>query len=374
MSDWKTNLSGFIETLDKIADKIRWRWRGKKGYKKKLKIISYLGFGTDEKLFLRGRVIAEKREIISAETDGKRRNLGNFFRRFTTTEVPFALVRASFENVSIEVSADDEGYFYLELSGFETEITDALFREIKLELLSPVPKSGKIVAAVGKVIVPSKTAKFGVISDLDDTIITTDVASKLKMLFNTALRNEYTRLPFEGVAAFYKALQKGTNDDQNPFFYVSSSPWNLYPFLVEFLRLNDIPCGAVFLKDFGNHTIFNSSDHSTHKPENIEKILLAYADLPFILIGDNGESDPQIYAEIVRKFPERIKTIYIRSVRQETERINDLNNLIAEVAKSAVQLILAEDTEFAAVHAAAEGFINTSELENIRLKKKMDEK
>lgn len=373
MSNWKSYLSDFIENIDSLTDKIRRHWREKKGYRKNLTIVPYIGFGTNKKIFLRGRVIAEKRQIISTEKDGRRRNLRNFFRRFATDEIPFARVSAKFENIEIEAVTDDEGYFYLELENFETRDDQAQIREIELELLSPLPKNGENVRNTGKVLIPSKSAKFGIISDLDDTVITTNVSSKLKMLLNTALRNEYTRLPFEGVSEFYKALQKGIDQEQNPFFYVSSSPWNLYPFLIEFLRFNEIPHGALFLKDFGNHTIFNSSDHSTHKTESIEKILQTYPNLPFILIGDNGESDPQIYAEIVHKFPDRIRTIYIRSVRKEAERLSALNDLIAEIAKSKVQLILAEDTEFAAVHAAAENLIEPSALEKIRIKKKIDE-
>ncbi len=373
MSSWKNIVGAAIDRLDNVVDRFRINWREQHGYKKTLKIVPYLGYGTNEKVFLRGRVVAEKHEVVSSETDGRRRNLRNFLRRFKTDEVPFASVRARYQNSEKELKADNEGYFNFELDSLNVENNDTLIREIELELITPVAKNGESVRAVGKVLVPSITAKFGVISDLDDTVITTNVSSKLQMLLNTALRNEYTRLPFEGVAAFYKALEKGNNNDRNPFFYVSSSPWNLYPFLVEFLRLNEIPGGALFLKDFGNHTIFNSSDHSTHKLESIEKILNTYTNLPFVLIGDNGESDPQIYTEIVRKFPARIKIIYIRNVRTEPEKLIAISVLVKEVAQSDVQLVLAEDTEFAAIHAASEGLIDTDELEKIRLKKKIDQ-
>lgn len=373
MAGWKTKISDLIEKMDKISDSLRIRWKQKKGYEKPLVIFPFLGYGTNQKIYLRGRVFEEKGEIITTQTDGKRRNLANLYRRFATDEVPFAQVKAKFRNIEKEFTADDEGYFEVEISDFEIENVETLYHEVALELLAPTQKNGEISANVGQVIVPPTTAKFGIISDLDDTVIATNVTNKLKMLLTVALNNEHTRVPFEGVSAFYRALRKGLADENNPIFYVSSSPWNLYPFLIEFLKIHDIPRGTLFLKDFGNHTIFNSSDHATHKTESIEKILDTYPHLPFVLIGDNGESDPQIYAEIVKKYPDRIKNIYIRSIRKETENLEKLNELIAEVAKSKVHLILAEDTEFAAVHAAAEGLINANELENIRVKREFDE-
>jgi phosphatidate phosphatase APP1 len=246
--------------------------------------------------------------------------------------------------------------------------------EVLLELINPRPKSGAEVRAVGKVLAVPTTAKFGIISDLDDTVISTQVTSKLKMFINTALLNEYTRTPFKGVAAFYKALQKGVSGgENNPIFYVSSSPWNLYPLLSEFLRINRIPLGPLFLKDFGNQTIFDSSNHAGHKIENIERILRVYPHLPFVLIGDSGEKDPEIYAEIVRKYPNSIRVIYIRNVNLNPSRNSAIDILIEEVKTNGCQLVLSPDTEFAAVHAAAEKLIADDELANIREEKKEDE-
>jgi phosphatidate phosphatase APP1 len=374
MSEWKPKVAGWFETIDRFADKLKIRWRDFKGYDERLKIYPYLGFGTPEKFYLRGRVVEEKSEVISVETDNRRRNLHNFFRRFATDEVPHARVRAVFAGIENEIVADDEGYFHLEMQTAAKINSDESTYEVLLELISPRPKSGAEVRAVGKVLVAPATAKFGIISDLDDTVISTEVTSKLKMLMNTALRNEFTRTPFEGVAAFYKALQKGASGgENNPIFYVSSSPWNLYPLLSEFLRINRIPLGPLFLKDFGNQTIFDSGNHASHKIENIERILSVYPRLPFILIGDSGEKDPEIYAEIVRKYPSIIRVIYIRNVNLDPSRVAAIDRLIEEVRTNGCQLVLSPDTEFASVHAVAEKLIAGDELENIREEKKEDE-
>lgn len=372
MSDWKARIENLIEGVDDFSDKVRTRLRRIKGFDESLIIVPFLGYGSDRKFLLSGRVLADKGEVVSSETDGRRRNLVNLYKRFATDEVAGARVRARFQNIEREVATDDEGYFNLELNPEEPLAeSDSPFREVELELLEPLRKDGQAVRAVARVLVPPATAAFGVISDLDDTVITTNVTNRLKMFLTVALLNEYTRMPFKGVAAFYRALQKGANGaENNPIFYVSSSPWNLYPFLTEFLKLHDIPLGALFLKDFGNHTIFNSGDHSTHKTSSIESILNAYPHLPFILIGDSGEKDPEIYREIVRKYPTRIRTIYIRSIDTKPERLAAIDKLIAEIAETGCQLLLAPDTEFAAAHAAAEKLISTTELPNIREEKK----
>jgi phosphatidate phosphatase APP1 len=187
------------------------------------------------------------------------------------------------------------------------------------------------------------------------------------------LSNEHTRLPFEGVAEFYRALQNGAGgSENNPIFYVSSSPWNLYTLLIELFKKREIPLGPLFLKDFGAHTIFNASDHQTHKLENIRRVLDTYPHLPFILIGDDGEQDPQIYRRIVSEYPEKIRVIYIRKVRESVGNEEEIFNLVREVRESGSQIIFAPDSEYAALHAAGENLIAARKLPEIHEEKLLD--
>ncbi|MCU1290242.1 MAG: hypothetical protein JWN60_2471 [Acidobacteria bacterium] len=372
MRDWKAKIENLFEDIDNLSDGFRSRLKRIKGTENPLKIIPFTGYGTREKFWMSGRVLEDDGDIVTNQNDGKLQNLVNLYKRFETDEVSGARIRAVFGNAETEVFTDKEGYFYLEMSA--AEISDSPFREIKLSLQEPLLANGQMAETVGRVLVPPETARFGVISDLDDTVLTTNVTNKIKMFLTVALLNEHTRMPFKGVAAFYKALQKGlTGAENNPIFYVSSSPWNLYPLLTEFLRIQDIPTGPLFLKDFGNHTIFSSGDHKTHKLNNIESVLNTYPHLPFILIGDSGEQDPEIYSEVVKKYPQRIKTVYIRNINLKPERIASIDKLIDEIKDTGCQLVLAPDTEFAAVHAASEKIISAAELANIREEKKTDE-
>lgn len=372
MADFKSKLERFFERVEGAADRFSLRRRQKKNFRNALKIVPFFGYGTSEKIRIKGRVVEDEGEIISSETDSVWRNIKNMYRRFETDEIPFARVKAIFQNREIETQADDEGYFTAEFLTPEN-LPEKLWQEIGFELLEPISLTGKTFAT-GQIVTAPRSAKFGVISDIDDTIITTNVINRLKMLITTIAANEHTRVPFEGVSAFYKALQKGVSGtESNPIFYVSSSPWNLYGFLIEFMRKHEIPFGPIFLKDFGSHTIFHGGDHQAHKLENIRHILETFKTLPFVLIGDSGEQDPEIYRKIIDEFPSRIRAVYIRDVNPNPLRIESIGKLVTEISETGSELVFAKDSEFAARHAFEIGLIAADELPNIRIKTKIDE-
>jgi phosphatidate phosphatase APP1 len=371
MSKWKSRLQNIFERVDDWSDDVRYRLRSMDDYESLL-ITPYMGFGNAEIIKMRGRVLEDKGFRDSNETDSKWRNLKNSYRRFGTDEVPNALVKAFFQNTEKEVKTDREGYFDLEMNSNDP-LDLKLWHDIELELLDPVSKENEAVKTNGQILIPPDTAKFGVISDIDDTILKTNVRNKFKMILTTVLSNAHTRVPFEGVAAFYQALQKGVSgDENNPIFYVSSSPYNLYNLLVKFLNLQEIPLGPIFLKDFGTHTPFISGDHKTHKLENIRSVLETYSQMQFILIGDNSEQDPEIYKQIVKDYPERIRTIYIRKVNDEFENKYDVEGLIKEVQDSGSQLIFAPDSEFAAMHAVGENLISAESISEVHDNTELD--
>jgi len=230
------------------------------------------------------------------------------------------------------------------------------------------------VRAAAEAIVPPATARFGIISDIDDTVLWTNVTNKLNMALMLARTNAHTRKPFKGVAAFYRALRDGAGGSEaNPVFYVSSSPWHLFGPLVDFLRIQDIPLGPLLLREIGLRDVFKLNQHGNHKLDKIELILSFYPDMQFVLIGDSGERDPEIYAEVVRRHPKSVRMIYIRNVNPDPARIDALDRLIEEVSATGTQLVLAPDSVFAASHAAAEGLILVDRLATVRQDKREDE-
>lgn len=335
-----------------------------------LQILPYRGYGTPQRLFLSGRVLQDEPVGTPGENDTLWQNLANTWKRFESDEVPFARVRVRVPGWEKEVTADDEGYFHAQIEPTSLAGRDT-WHPVDLELVHP-PEPG--VRATGQVMVPSEDAEYGVISDIDDTVVETGVTKRLAMARTVFLGNARTRLPFKGVAAFYQALVEGVQaGGPNPIFFVSGSPWNLYDLLIEFMELQGIPRGPLLLKDFGlGPGKLLKTDTREHKLGCIRPILDLYPKLPFLLIGDSGERDPEIYREVVREYPGRIRAIYIRQIASG-RRDEQVLALAKEVRDEGVAMLLVKDTEAAAVHARESGWIKPEKVPEVHEEKVKDE-
>ncbi|HEX5219095.1 MAG TPA: phosphatase domain-containing protein [Verrucomicrobiae bacterium] len=163
-------------------------------------------------------------------------------------------------------------------------------------------------------IFPMEAQGLSVISDIDDTIKITEVRDRKATLRNTFLR-EFRAVP--GMAQFYLSA---TNEPNISFHYVSASPWQLYEPLAALVKSNGFPAGTFELKEFrwkGKSFLSLFSNPEKYKPGVIEPLLKQFPKRTFILIGDSGERDPEIYGALARKFPEQIFRICIRDVTNE---------------------------------------------------------
>ena len=338
--------------VEKRFDQLKFQLKQQTGWLGQIEVLPYRGYGTPEALFMKGRVLEKKGITQPSANDTVGTNLRNMVRRFASAEIPFACVRARFGDHEVETVADEEGFFDLRFELAAPPSTATAWHPVKVELLWP-KENGVVAQATGSALVPIG-ASFGVISDLDDTVVRSRVTSFFKVVPITLLNNAHTRLPFEGVASFYRALQRGGGGREfNPIFYVSSSPWNLYDLLEDFLDVHGIPAGPLFLKDWSPTSI---QDRDKHKLGVIRTLLVTYPKLPFVLIGDSGEKDPEIYHKVVQKHPGRIRAIYIRSVSTE-ERNTSVGAIAHEVRSLGVEMLLVPDTSTAAEHATQRGFI-----------------
>lgn len=325
-----------------------------------IEIAAYRGYGSRQRVYLHGRVLARPGYSKPTPTDPIWRNVLNIYRRADSDAVPFAKVQLSLGNSRRSVDADDEGFFgdWLELPAGSVDGDGWI--EAKLELLTPLPSAdAKPVSADASVLIPPGSARFGVISDIDDTVIQSRVSNFIQAVRTVMLGNALTRLPFEGVAEFYSALHAGmSGSENNPLFYVSSSPWNIYDIVEDFLTAQGIPHGPLLLRDwdFGPGAL-RSRRHHFHKGDAIREILASYPALPFILIGDSSQQDPEIYHRVVHDFPERIIGVYIRDVVRTPGRTAAISALANEVDAAGSTLLLVQDTFAAATHAAGRGWI-----------------
>jgi phosphatidate phosphatase APP1 len=274
----------------------------------------------------------------------------------------------------LELSTDQDGYFYFDLNLSHPLETLGSWQAVELELVKPQIEGQKMVQTTGHILVPPPDAEFGVISDIDDTVIKTSATNLLKMARIVFLGNARTRVPFKGVAAFYKALQHGQNgQSNNPFFYVSSSPWNLYDLLVDVFELQNIPRGPLFLRDYGLSILETLPvDHKAYKLNHIKKVFDTYSYLPFVLIGDSGQEDPEIYKQVVHQYPGRVRAVYIRDVTAQ-ERDRRVQTIVESVAAAGVEMQFVPDTVAAAEHAVQKGLISRTALFHIKADKVADE-
>jgi phosphatidate phosphatase APP1 len=343
-------------------DAFRFGLKRRLGLLDPFEILPYRGYGTSRELFLRGRVLEEAGISHAARDDAVWKNVLNMVRRFASDEVAGARVRASFEGLRVETTTDMEGFFEVRFRLAEPLGGPGGWRQVGLELLSPPSPGGGRVKSKGHVLVPHG-ARFGVISDLDDTVIRSSATSVLKMAWIVLRNNAHTRLPFEGVAAFYRALQLGQDSrSSNPVFYVSSSPWNIYDMLVDFLNVHGVPHGPLFLKDWSLSVL---GEHRGYKLGVIRRLLSTYQDMPFVLIGDSGEEDPEIYLQAVREHPGRVIAVYIRDVTSG-KRDAEIRAMAGEARKLGTEMVAVPDTTAAAVHAASIGLVAPSAIDTVR--------
>lgn len=374
MSGWHQQALRIAHTIEKGFDRLRFRLKERLGRIGPVQIVPYRGYGGADRFVLQGRVLEASGLDTPTDRSSTWDNLRATYHRFESDEIPDVRVRMRFQGAEQVTRTDDEGYFQFGGVPSGTLAPDHTWHEVALELLDEVGSQQEPVQATGEVLMPAVDCAFGVISDLDDTVIQTHATNRLKMFQLTALGNAHTRLPFKGVAAFYQALHQGpAGCGRNPVFYLSSSPWNLYDLLVDFLELQGLPKGPLLLRDLGlDRQKFIKSGHGTHKLAQIDRLFEMYPDWPFILIGDSGQHDPEIYKQAVERHPDRVLAIYIRDV-STPRRASAVQALAAEGAASGVPMQLVPDSEAAAKHAIAEGFISESALSRVRSAKAGDE-
>lgn len=358
--------------------KSRRDWRellGRFGDDDPFMLAGYRSMATPSRVLVRGRALEDEGITAAEESDSVWRNLLNSYRRIESDPLPYARIKVTAGSASHEIVADDEGFFHSWVDAAATPDESGEWTHVRLELVEPLRRAAPPVICDVRAILPPDTARFAVISDMDDTVLQSHVTSLTQAIRTTILGNARTRLPFPGVAAFYRALRTGVGgNERNPIFYVSSSPWNLYDLLVEFLDLQGIPSGPVTLRDWDiNRTAVGSGRLHGFKDVAIREIMDAYPALPVILIGDSSQRDPEIYREIVRTYPERVLAVYIRDVRRTVERRAAVAALAEEVQAARSVLVLAEDTMAAARHAAERGWIDGGALSEISGEKRMDE-
>ena len=337
------NVHGWVLAAEQRWDAARLR-RSEAQPPAHFRIEAYIGHGGPAGVVVRGRVLDNRLGTEAEEGEGVRAAARRTLGQFVTTELPGVPLRVTVAGAGVDTESDAEGYFLVRVPAPPGSLTSP-WTTGTIELRGDYRGLTDVQAEV-EVLVPAAGARFGVISDIDDTILETGVQRALRMVVQTITGSALTRTAFPGAPELYRDLAAGVN----PVFYVSSSPWNLHAFLLAFLRHRGFPLGPVLLRD-----LLGTRAGREQKHARIEEILDLHPDLPFVLLGDSGEKDPEIYADIVRAHPDRIQAVYIREVRLDPGdgRVEEVSGAWG----SDVPFVLAADSDAVRRHATGLGLL-----------------
>ena len=370
---WRDRARAMLETrsieLDEQIDAARRRMNSRFGWGKARHIAAFRSLCDATGCTLQGRVLATGPVGGPKESDDWWDNLLNTYRRLESDEVPNVAVKCEFLGRTVETTTDAEGYYRARITVAPREWPD-LWADAMVAL------GDGALATLQPVLTVPASARIGIISDIDDTILESSIIHWKTAAQLTFLHNARTRKPLEGVAALYHALQRGASgDQQNPVFYVSSSPWNLVDLLEDFLDLNAIPPGPLLLQDLGlDEGKFISPRGHRHKLERTLELIATYPHLKFVLCGDTGQADPQLYAEAVLKHPDRIVAVYIRDVDPDLDSPYDAlaDERLAAAKETGVPMLRVRDSLAIAEHAHSLGLIAEADIDRIDREVKRD--
>lgn len=281
------------------------------GIKKEPHLEVYKSFGSKSFFYVIGKVSETPKVTKPTKEDSRLKNFFRIFSNYTAKPYKNEKVIIKYNSEEVETYTDKSGFFEIKLDvKANLENSEWIDVEVILESTGQISNT-KVLLEEGD------NNAYGIISDIDDTVLYSNATNKIKLVYLTLTKNEYTRKSIDGMKDLYKYFVLGSDGkSSNPIIYVSSSHWNLYSFLNNFMELNNIPTGPMYLrKYFGIGGLIKNIGNHDHKKIAIQKIIDTYPNLKFILIGDNGQKDIEIYNEIKNNNPDRILDTYIRDVR-----------------------------------------------------------
>lgn len=289
-------------------------WFAADAYADVHQMVVYPGFGGPGGFVVEGRVIEARGDSPEAQTDSWFTNFRRTLRQLISDEQENVPLTVALGASTWNAVTDEEGYFRVEAK--LPNSSPAGWHQIKV-----AADSGE-TQATGTVLLIPEENRLGIISDLDDTILISEVIDKSQLLRNTLLLNYAQRQAVPGTADFYARLARGNpKPEAAPLFYLSASPRQLHRGIQAFLDRNGFPRGVLITKKVTNdNTSEPLVDQVQYKIAHIERLLALLPQVRFVLVGDDGERDPEIYDEIRRHYPDRVAAVWIRKVSRNAAR------------------------------------------------------
>lgn len=323
-----------------------------------LTIKLYHGYGHADQLVIYGHALRlsplprkKYRQTILA-------NSLALLRLFMVKPFAEAKLRTSWQGNQMETVADKDGFFKFEWK--DKPPLEQGWHDLEVEML----KGDKVLSkARGHIYIPYST-QYGFISDIDDTFLISHSANLRKRLFVLFTQNPRSRQPFEGVVKHYQLLAKGntTPEAPNPFFFVSSSEWNLYDYLLEFTKVNELPKGVYLLNMLKQFSELLNTGQNNHngKFTRIVRILEGYPKQRFVLLGDSSQQDPYIYEAVVKHFPKQIHAVYIRDIHDKNR--DKAKEVLYNIEQAGVPCCFFSHSTEAILHSKKIGLIHDVDI------------
>lgn len=328
-------------------------------------IMGLDGWAAPNGLVLRARVLEShpESEMDFADLqDGGRsrarrlaRRFRLLYRRYATVEVPEAHVEVLCGGVRQTASSDDAGFVLVEL-----QTPDVCAQRAEVRLVG----NDDVIATPVPVYTPGPNARHVVVSDIDDTVLDTDLSNPFRRFAQLLLSDRPVRLPFAGVGELYRAFTRAGN----PIFYVSNSPTNLHGHLRTMFEAHGLPAGPLLLQVWGvkEDTSVPPRGRGAHKDRALRRIATDYPHLPMILVGDTTRRDSQHYLTLAEEHPGRVSAIYIRKVGGPLSWGIDGDALARRAARAGVRLMTVDSALEIAVDAERLGFLTPADVESVR--------
>ena len=313
-----------------------------------VRVEVFPAFGADGWAHVRGRVLLGAAGVATRPArvstwSSLRANVSQFL----TVEVPRARVQVVVGARTQVLVTDREGYL------------DAVLQDVRLPAgrhpVTMAPLQPRGVPAEGTLHVPDPDVV--VVSDIDDTIIDSGIAHGLVATVTTALlRDASARVPLEGAPGLYRAMARDADGPARPFVYLSTSPWNLVRFLQRFLEQHGFPAGPLLLTDWGPGAGgLLRVGTSQHKLTALRQLAALLPRPRFVLVGDSGQQDADIYRTFALEHPGRVAAIYIRLAVDDPARQLHLDEVARALDEAAVPFVVAADSAGMLRHAQQHG-------------------
>lgn len=355
-----------MSTCMQTAHHSRWRnW-----LLKKMRLISapqvklYHGFGHEGKLTIYGHVLKLSPYPRNKYRSGFLRNTVALLRLFMVRPLCNVSLTLHWKGRKIHTETEQDGFFKFDWdddekvpSGWHTLSVEAFLDD------------ENIATAEGSIYIPP-ASQYVFISDIDDTFLISHSKNIHKRLFVLFTNNAHSRKPFEGVVQHYQMLQRANTNghDLNPFFYVSSSEWNLYDYLVEFTHKNELPEGIFLLNQLKVFSQLLKTGQNNHQAKfaRIVRIMEAFPHQRVILLGDSSQHDPYIYEAIVKHFPKQVHAVYIRDIYEKSR--DAVAGVLKNIEAAGVPCCFFKLSKDAILHSIKIGLIPAGEVEQIQEK------